>query len=70
MDPIALLNRFTYHSPTSLQIDKYQALREQALEFAELINNVAPESPEKTIAINHIDQAVMYANAAIARHTN
>jgi hypothetical protein len=68
MDSATLKNRFTYHAPTPLQIEKYQSLRELALEFAELINDLAPESAEKTKAVGYVDQAVMYANAAIARH--
>ena len=70
MDAEALKNRFTFHDATPLQIEKYQSLRGAALEFAELINDLAPESAEKTKAVGYIDQAVMHANAAIARHTN
>lgn len=70
MDRSTLKNRFTFHAATSAQAKKYEEIRPAALLFAELINELAPESAEKTKAIGYIDQAVMYANAAIARHTN
>jgi hypothetical protein len=70
MDHDALKNRFTYHAPNAEQAKKYETLRSAALAFAELINELAPESAEKTKAVGYIDQAVMHANAAIARYTN
>ena len=63
-----LENRFTYHTPKDGQPAKYVAIRQAALEFAKLINVLAPDSREKSSAITKIDEAVMHANAAIARH--
>lgn len=61
-------NRFTYHAPKPGQADRYESLRSKALEFASLIRDKTPCSPEQTRAINAIDEAVMLANAAIARN--
>lgn len=63
-----LLNRFTYHPPKEGQPLKYEEIRGGAHCLAMIVNDKCPESMEKTVAINHIDQAVMWANASIARN--
>ncbi len=63
-----LKNRFTYHPPTEGQPEVYEALRSQGLLLALHINDVAPDSREKALAITHLEDAIMWANAAIARH--
>lgn len=63
-----LTNRFSYHQPKEGQPEKYQTLRRKALEFAYAIKDLTPESREQVNAIDSIDQAVMWANAAIARN--
>ena len=67
MSPEDLANRFTYHPPRDGQPEKYQAIRTDAHGLATLINQQAPEGREKSLAITHLEQAVMWANAAIAR---
>jgi len=57
---------FTYNKPFGDQPERYQALRKEALGLATLINNVCPESREKSLAITSLQQTVMWANAAIA----
>lgn len=61
-----LVNWFTYHPPTSPQTVKYVTLREAALQFAFLIRDVTPVSPEQSNAIRCLREAVTWANAAIA----
>lgn len=61
-------NRFTYHPPTGDQPQRYEQLRAVGREFAELLAELCPPSPELSRAVAHIDEAVMNANAAIARH--
>jgi hypothetical protein len=68
MDDADLKNRFTYHPPKPGQGNLYEHLREQALNFAFEIDAQCPESREKSLAITHLEEAVMWANAAIARH--
>jgi hypothetical protein len=63
-----LKNRFTYHAPKEGQPAKYTDIREKALEFADLINSLCPESREKSLAITKLEESVMWANAAIARN--
>jgi hypothetical protein len=63
-----LKNRFTYHAPTPGQPEIYQSIREGARELATHIDGLAPDSREKSLAIKALEEAVMWANAAIARH--
>ncbi len=59
--------RFTYHCPTDEQAKKYTSIRGRARAFAELIDALCPESREKSLAITKLEEAVMWANASIAR---
>lgn len=67
MDSADIGNRFTYHKPSGDQPDRYEKLRAKGREFAELINDLCPESREKSLAVTQLEQAVMWANASIAR---
>jgi hypothetical protein len=63
-----LINRFTYHPPKPGQPERYEGLRAAALTLARKINDQSPASREQSIALTHLEQAIMWANAAIARH--
>lgn len=64
-----LENRFTYHPPRDdADVELYQKIRLAGLQFALLVDGAAKESRELSLAITHIEDAVMWANAAIARH--
>jgi len=63
-----LENRFTYHAPKGTQPERYEDIRGEALHLALVIEGHAPDSREKSLALTHLEQAVMWANAAIARH--
>jgi hypothetical protein len=69
MQPEDLQNRFTYHSPEPGQVQKYQQIRDKGRELAELVNDACPESREKSLAVTNLEQAVMWANASIARNS-
>jgi glycine cleavage system protein P-like pyridoxal-binding family len=68
IDPHELVERFTYHPPTPGQPAVYEEIRARALEFAQYLHQVCPESFELDFAIEALDTCVMKANAAIARH--
>lgn len=60
--------RFTYHAPKSGdQTARYAQLRAHAKHLAQKIAELTPESREQSLALTHLEQAVMWANAAIAR---
>jgi hypothetical protein len=63
-----LIKRFKYHPPTGNQPQKYDNIRKNALAFAELLDAMCPDSREKSLAITHLEEAVMWANASIARN--
>jgi glucose-6-phosphate 1-dehydrogenase len=63
-----LASDFTYHAPKADQPERYVALRDSAHDFARQICMMTPPSREQSLAITHLEEAVFYANAAIARH--
>ena len=62
-----LENRFTYHAPKEGQPAIYGGLRDHAKELAYHIKNVTPASREQSLALTKLEEAVFWANAAIAR---
>lgn len=67
--PEELHRRFTYHPPKDEQPEQYGRFRYQAEDMALLIDVECPDSREKDMALAALEQAVMWANAAIARRT-
>ncbi len=59
---------FTYHAPKGDQPARYEAIRAAARDFAHLINQLAPPSREQSLALTKLEEAVMWANAGIARN--
>jgi hypothetical protein len=67
-DPEELRNRFTYHAPKEGQPQKYEKIRFNGHNLAEMFNELVPDSREKSLALTKLEEAVMWANAAIARN--
>ncbi|AQZ45581.1 hypothetical protein [Paenibacillus larvae] len=61
-------NNFKYHALKEGQTQKYTSIRGKAEELAHLIDESCPNSREKSLALTNLEQAVMWANAAIARN--
>ena len=61
-------NNFTYHAPKKDQVVRYQEIRNMGKEFTYYLLNNCPSSRERSIAFTRIEEAIMWANAAIARH--
>lgn len=59
---------FTYHPPKENQPQLYTQIRAEARQVATLIMLVTPHSRERAVALTNLEQSVMWANAAIARH--
>jgi hypothetical protein len=64
---VELAKRFTYHPPTGDQPKRYIDLREATMLLARRIIELTPSSREQALALTNLEQAVMWANAAIAR---
>ena len=63
-----ITSRFTYHAPKDGQPERYEAIRHIARDFAMRINDLCPESREKSLAVTKLEESVMWANASIARN--
>lgn len=59
---------FKYHAPKEGQPEKYVSIRDKAKQLAELVDELCPDSREKSLALTKIEEAVMWANAGIARN--
>lgn len=59
---------FTYHAPKNDQPARYTRLREEAKQLAALIVESTPASREQSVALTHLEEAIMWANAAISRN--
>ena len=63
-----LNNIYQYHTPKADQHDRYVAIRAKGKELAELIEASCKDSREKSLAFTKLEEAVMWANASIARN--
>ena len=70
MDIKDLENRFTYHAPKEGQPEKYAEIRSVGFLLAKTINALCPEGREKALAVTKLEEAIFWANAAIARAGN
>lgn len=61
-------NALTYHAPKEGQPEKYLQLRNEAKSLALSIDVLCPDSREKSLAMTKLEEAIMWANAAIARN--
>lgn len=59
---------YKYHSPKPGQAEIYEAIRAKAKELAVLIQKECPASREQSVAFTKLEDAVMWANASIARN--
>ena len=63
--------RFNYHPPKNESIvEDHQAIRQLLFEAAEALRSICPESRELSLAYTKLEEAMFWANAAIARIKN
>lgn len=60
--------RFTYHAPKPGQAERYGQIRDSGKALAELVLQLCPPSRETSLALTKIEEAIFWANAAIARN--
>lgn len=65
MDEISL--RFNYHAPNENQRRFYEAYRASLREIARDLTEAVPDCRERSLAITHLEEAMMWGNAAVAR---
>lgn len=63
-------NIFSFHPPKNEDVAAaHEQVREGCRELAQDLKALCPDSPEQTTAIRKLQEAMMYANAAIALHS-
>lgn len=69
MDVKDLENRFEFHPANKEETKQaHDNVRNMCLRFAIDLNNLVPEGREKSLAITHLEEVMLWANAGIARH--
>ena len=61
-------HNFKYHAPTPEKVVRHEHVRDECRELANFIINNCHDCRERSIAITKIEEAMMWANAAIARN--
>lgn len=59
---------FSFHVAKPHQAGMYGSIRETAKMFAYVIDELVPDSREKSLAMTKPEECVMWANAGIARN--
>ncbi|WP_020142279.1 hypothetical protein [Terracoccus sp. 273MFTsu3.1] len=68
IDPADLQNRFDFHPATDEEKrNAHTSVRVAAYELAQFVNVKVPDGREKATAITKIEEAMFWANAALAR---
>jgi hypothetical protein len=67
-DKLRLDKVFRYHCPKEDQLPRYEVIRNEGREFAEILMRLCPKSRELSLALTALEETVMMANAAIARN--
>lgn len=68
IDVADIENRFAFHAATTDEKrDAHTSVRQACRRLADFVNENVPDGREKAVAITHIEDAMMWANAGIAR---
>jgi hypothetical protein len=65
---MSIENNFKYHVPKEGQPELYDLIRKTGKLLAKVIEEKCPKSREASLAMTNLEQAVMWANAAVARN--
>jgi hypothetical protein len=61
-------SRFDHHAPDAVKAQLHQLIRNVFKDSAEVVAHELPECREKSLAITKLEEAMMWANAAISRN--
>jgi hypothetical protein len=68
MEAQELDKRFAHRPPKGGQVERYEKVRAAFRELAEKLNELCPESREKSVSFTELETAQFWANASIARN--
>lgn len=69
MDVKDIENRFAFHAATSEEKrNAHTSVRERCRQLADFLNEKIPEGREKALAMTHLEEVMMWGNAALARN--
>jgi hypothetical protein len=63
-----LVNRFDFHAPIAAAGQAHAFVREMCLKLASDIVDLVPPGREQSLALTKLEEAMMWANAGIARN--
>jgi hypothetical protein len=68
LSPDDIANRFDFHAATTEEKrNEHTSIRQSCRRLADYLNERLPEGREKSLAITHLEEAMFWSNAAIAR---
>lgn len=68
IDRSELENRFGFHPATEETRQHHQFIRNSFIDFTDDLLNVLPDGREKSLVLTALEEASMWANAAVARN--
>lgn len=60
-------NRFNYHPPSGGRVAVHESIRAACRDLAHQFDRDVPPGREKALAMTQLEQAMFWANAAVAR---
>lgn len=69
MDHEELHARFVYYPPDDEKRVKHESVRGRITEVAHSLNALIPDGREKSIVMTKLEEAMFWANAALARQS-
>ncbi|MGW7197234.1 Acb2/Tad1 domain-containing protein [Streptomyces chryseus] len=68
MTPADIEHRFAFHAATTAEKrDAHGSVRQACRDLADQINEQVPDGREKSLAVARVEEAMFWANAALAR---
>lgn len=68
MEQSELQNNYQYHAPDENKVRKHEQVRKTVYVAADYLNKNLPDCREKSLALTKLEEATMWANAALARN--